>query len=72
MVNFDALNLDLSYWAPLLAIVAAGEIMRGYLAQFNCINLFGQRLVTRCKVHPEICRPALIGIGGYERRGAFA
>ena len=30
MVNFDALNLDLSYWAPLLAIVAAGGFMRGF------------------------------------------
>jgi len=38
MVNFDALNLDLSYWTPLLAIVAAGEIMRGCLAQFNFTN----------------------------------
>jgi len=42
MVNFDPLNVDLSYWAPLLAIVAAGGFMRGYLAQFNCTNLFGQ------------------------------
>ena len=30
MVIFDTLNLDLSYWAPLLAIVAAGGIMRGF------------------------------------------
>ena len=30
MIIFDTLNLDLSYWAPLLAIVAVGGIMRGF------------------------------------------
>ena len=31
MLNFDALNMDFSYWIPLLAIVAAGGIMRGFV-----------------------------------------
>ena len=30
MVNWDALYVDLSYWAPLLAIAAAGGFMRGF------------------------------------------
>lgn len=30
MVDLDVINLDLSYWAPLLAIVAAGGLMRGF------------------------------------------